>query len=264
LSRVYKQSQIVLGEEKVVKLQIKQVIKFDESKAIDNKPEDNAISKRTNEDTGDIIAKAKYEAYKTLQDAQLEYDVILNNAKQEAEQIISEAYTKSNEILESAKKDGYDEGLSQGQEAGLNEVDSIIEEAKEIKQDILFKKNAMAKSLEGQIIDLVISCVKKIIDYEIEKDHQLLLNLVKRGIEKCVYTDSLVIRVSSNDYETVNLSKNKIYIMTEGIDSIEIKKDPALNDGSIIIQTTSGTVEASLQTQIVQIEQMFHEILKGE
>jgi len=264
LSRVYKQSQIVLGEEKIVKLQLQQVIKFDENKKNNNKLEDDQIDKQINEEAGTIIAKAKDEACIILQNAQLEYDAILNKAKEEEQQIISEAYTKSSEILESAKKEGYDEGFTRGEVAGLNEVDSIIEEAKEIKEGILLKKKTMAKSLEGEIIDLVVFCVKKVIDFEIENNHQLLLNLVKRGIEKCVYTDSLVIRVSTNDYETVNLSKNKIYIMTEGIDSIEIKKDPALNDGSIIIQTTSGTVEASLQTQIVQIEQMFHEILKGE
>ena len=92
----------------------------------------------------------------------------------------------------------------------------------------------------------------------------MLLNLVESGIERCTYTDTLIIRVSENNYETVNSFKNKIYIMTEGIDNIEIKKDPALEDGSIIIETISGTVDAGLQTQITQIEQMFHDILKGE
>ncbi|HZX20829.1 MAG TPA: flagellar assembly protein FliH, partial [Clostridia bacterium] len=58
--------------------------------------------------------------------------------------------------------------------------------------------------------------------------------------------------------------KDKIYIMTEGIDNIEVKKDPALEDSSIIIETVSGTVDASLQTQITQIEQMFYGVLEGE
>ena len=70
--------------------------------------------------------------------------------------------------------------------------------------------------------------------------------------------------MSENNYEIVNSSKDKIYIMTEGIDNIEIKKDSALEDGSIIIETISGTVDASLQTQITQIEQMFYDILKSE
>ncbi|HZK56891.1 MAG TPA: FliH/SctL family protein, partial [Clostridia bacterium] len=133
-----------------------------------------------------------------------------------------------------------------------------------IKQNVLSGRKTVAKELEEQIVELIISCVKKVLNHELEKNHKLLLNLIENGIEKCTYTDSLIIRVGENDYETVNSSKNKIYIMTEGIDNIEIKKDPALEDGSIIIETVSGTVDASLQTQITQIEQMFYEILEGK
>jgi len=263
LSRVYKQNQVILGEEKQVKIQVNPVMKFAENKYLD-KTEQDPKNKHIYQDAETIVSEAKDEAYNILQNARIEYDKIINMAKEEGDAIISEAYKKSNEILEAARKEGYNKGLEQGQEAGLNEVDYIIEEAKEIKEGVLLEKKSMAKSLENEIIDLVISCVKKIINYELDKDHQLLLNLVKKGIEKCIYTDGLVIRVSTSDYEIVNSSINKIYMMTEGIDSIEVKKDPALKDGSIIIETTSGTVEASMQTQIIQIEQMFHDISKGE
>ncbi len=263
MSKVYKHSQIVLGEEKIVELNIKPIIKFNENKEVDL-TETSEIVNESIDNPEDIIQSAIEEAERILENAKLEREEILENAERERETVISEAYTKSNEILESAKEEGYSKGFLQGKEDGLKETDSIIEEAKEIKQNVLLEKKAVAKSLESEIIDLIISGIRKVIDHEVERDHQLLLNLVRKGIEKCIYTDSLIIRVSSNDYEVVNSSKNKIYIMTEGIDHIEVKQDPALKDGSIIIETISGTVEASIQTQIAQIEQMFYDILKGE
>lgn len=265
MSRVYKRNEIILGEEKIIKLKASPVIKSNKNLDIPKESQnEDQLDIQASINAERVIEEAKAEAARLIEQAQLEYEEILNRAESERQAIISEAYTSANEILEKAKKEGYNEGLALGQEAGLNEMDSLIEEAKDIKQGALIEKKAMAKSLEGELIHLVLSCVKKVIDHEIEKDHKLLLNLIEKGIEKCTYTDSLIIRVSSEDYEVVSSSKNKIYMMTQGIDSIEIKKDPALNRGSILIETISGTVDASLETQITQIEKLFQDILKGE
>ncbi len=266
MSKVYKWDEIVLGEKKVIKLKVDQIIKSNVNKVNNkvNKEEKNQSHAQTNKDLQTIIDEAKSRADAIIKVAELESDEIINRTRIEQQAIISETYTESNRILENAREKGYKQGVSEGKEAGLKTVDNLIEEVKQIKQNILSEKKAVAKKLEEDIIQLVISCVKKVINHELERDHKLLLNLVESGIERCTYTDTLIIRVSENNYETVNSFKNKIYIMTEGIDNIEIKKDPALEDGSIIIETISGTVDAGLQTQITQIEQMFHDILKGE
>lgn len=263
MSKVYKWDEITLGEKKIIKLKSSQIIKSNKDKTTKNK-EDSQLDSKVSEDIQAIIEEAKVKAEEMIEAAKLECDEIVSRTKIEQQSIISEAYTESNQILENARAEGYKQGIAEGKEVGLNLVDSLIEEAKQIKQITLADKKTVAKALEKQIIGLVISCVKKIISHELEMDHKLLLNLVESGIEKCTYTDSLIVRVSLNDYEMVDSSKNKIYMMTEGIDNIEVKKDPALEDGSIIIETISGTVDASLQTQITQIEQMFYDILKGE
>ena len=259
MSRVYKRDKIILGKEKVIKLKSSQMIKPDTDKV--SKNEEGHQPDAKNPQT--IIDEAEARAGAIIRAAEIEHDEIINKTQAEQQSIIFEAYEESNKVLENARKKGYEQGISEGRETGLKTVENLIEETKQIKQCILSEKKTVAKELEEQIIELVIYCIKKIINYELEKDHELLLNLVESGIEKCTYTDSLTIRVSGNNYEAVNSSKDKIYIMTEGIDNIEVKKDLALEDGSIIIETVSGTVDASLQTQIAQIEQMFYDILRG-
>ncbi len=260
MSRVYKRDKIVLGEEKIIKLKSKHVIGFDTGEIPENKEKHQPDTKSPQM----IIDEAEARAEAIIKAAEIERDEIISRTQTEQNLVISEAYEESNKVLENAREKGYEQGVLEGQEAGLKTVDNLIGEVKQIKQNILSEKKTIAKELEEQIIGLIISCVRKIINYELDADHRLLLNLVENGIEKCTYTNSLIVRVSENDYEVVNLYKDKIYIMTEGIDNIEIKKDPALEDSSIIIETVSGTVDASLQTQITQIEQMFYGVLEGE
>ncbi len=263
MSKVYKWDEITLGEEKLIKLKSSQIIKSNSNKIAANKEKSQSDAK-ISKDPQTIIKEAEAKAESIIKSAKEKSDEIISRTEKEQESIISEAYSESNQILENARLEGYNKGIEEGKELGLNSVDNLIKDAKKIKQDTLAEKKIVAKKLEKEIIELVISSVKKVLNYELEKDHKLLLNLVESGIEKCTYTDSLIVRVSTNDYEIVDSSKNKIYMMTEGIDNIEVKKDPALDDGSIIIETISGTVDASLKTQIRQIEQMFYDILKGE
>lgn len=260
MSKVYKRDEIVLGREKIIRLKSSRITKPTMDKASKSKESNQSGI----EDPKAVIDKAKERANAIIRAAEIECEETISKTRTEQQAIISEAYEKSNNILENSRKKGYKQGVSEGRDAGLRTVDNLVEEVKQIKQNVLSGRKTVAKELEEQIVELIISCVKKVLNHELEKNHKLLLNLIENGIEKCTYTDSLIIRVGENDYETVNSSKNKIYIMTEGIDNIEIKKDPALEDGSIIIETVSGTVDASLQTQITQIEQMFYEILEGK
>ena len=257
MSKVYKWDEIVLSREKIVRFKNSQTTRPTIDKALKDKKDHQSDI----EDPKAIIDKAKERANAIIRAAEIECEETISRTRTEQQTIISEAYEESNNILENSRKKGYEQGVLEGREEGLRTVDNLIEEVKQMKQNVLSERKTVAKELEKQVIELIISCVKKILNHELERNHKLLLNLVENGIEKCTYTDSLIIRVGENDYETVNSSKNKIYIMTEGIDNIEVKKDPALEDGSIIIETVSGTVDASLQTQITQIEQMFYEIL---
>lgn len=263
MSRVYKSRDVILGEEKLVKLQTSQIIKFNNEKK-EKKIIEPLEDRKTEVNIEVMLEFAQAEAAKIIDAAKANYNELMESAQEERETIISDAYTEGNKILENARLEGYKQGLIEGKDAGLKEMDALIEEATEIKHYALSEKETVARELEKEIVELVIFCVKKVINHEIQNDHQLLLNLVEKGIDKCTYTDSLIIRVSTSDYDVVNASKNKIYMMTEGIDRIEVKKDPALEDGRIIIETVSGTVDASLQTQITQIEQIFYDISRGE
>lgn len=270
MSKIYKSKQIILGDEKTVKIKRNPIIKLNAERPKEKLRKDEKLENEEieNEELDllhrEIKEEANKNAEKIIQDAKEKAEDIINKAEEEKETIISDSNEASKQIKEDAKKQGYSDGVLEGKTDGLNQMNKHIEEAKEIKQNALKEKKDTAKSLEKEMIQLVITSIKKIINHEIQEDHTLLLNLIEKGVEKSTYTESLTIRVNPEDYDTINSSKNKIYMMTQGIDSIEIKQDPGLKLNSIIIETGSGTINAGVETQITQIEQKFHEILKGE
>ncbi|WP_243136901.1 FliH/SctL family protein [Alkaliphilus serpentinus] len=212
----------------------------------------------------DILQEAEPTPEEVLNDAMEEANRIIEEAKREAAMIIEEAYQDCKNIYDKAKREGYEEGFNEGLNKGYSEVDEEIKEAMEIKLHTMEEKKRMAKSLEKQLIYLVRDIAKKVIKHQLEEDHSLLLNLIEEGLEKSTFTESIIIRVSDKDFDLVNTSKNKILMMTEGIEKMEVKCDSSLEAGSVIIETLSGTIDAGLETQLQFIEKLFEELLQDE
>ena len=199
-----------------------------------------------------------------LEETHRECQFLLESAKRDAEILLEDAYEDSRKVLESARTEGYQKGLQEGKESGYQEYQELLEEVSSMKKELFQEKRRTVIALEKDIIKLVIDTAKKVIKSEINENSEILFNLIQEGINKCTYTESLIIRVSDTDYDLINGSKNRVYMMTEGIEDIEIKSDASLSSGSVIIETASGRIDASVETQIRVVEKLFSELLQSE
>ncbi|QXM06150.1 FliH/SctL family protein [Crassaminicella indica] len=188
----------------------------------------------------------------------------LAEAENQAQRIISDAYEDAKTIYENAKKDGFEAGKCEGYEVGKAESDKLIKEALDIKNEVLMTKKSLVSQLEKESIELIINIVEKILNMKIEDSYETIIGLVKAALSKCAYTESLVLRVSPDDYDYAISAKDKILVLAENIDDIKIKQDPSLKKGSCILDTVSGSIDSSIKTQFDQIKSLFHEILESE
>ncbi|SCY14349.1 FliH/SctL family protein [Alkaliphilus peptidifermentans] len=256
--KVFKSAEVVLGDKKQIdfsQIKINNVIKLHNDKN-DDIENDSSFDSEFDEASRQIEA--------IMNEANEEAQKIIEEAKKEAACIIEDAHRESNQIRENARMEGYADGQIQGEEKGYKEVEAFIEEAKEIKTNMMEEKKKVIKEAEKELISLTMECVKKIINHELEEDNSKLMEVIREGLEKCTFTESIVIRVSESDYDLVNTEKNKIFMMTEGIERMDIKCDASLPSGSVIIETLSGTVDSSVDTQIKAIEKLFSDIIISE
>ena len=250
LHKVYKSANVTLGQKK--SLEYTQVYTESVPQQVDN------------EITEEIQLDVELEIQNRINEAELECERMIEQAQVEVNQILAEAYDDSKAIMEKAKEDGYQDGFEQGKKEGFNLYNALIDEVNQLKQEVYKYKRETAKQLEKDIVKLIIDSINKIINHELNENNELILNVIKVAIDKCTFTESLIIRVSEDDFETVNSSINRIYMMTEGIDQVEIKCDKFLKSGSVVIDTVSGKIDASIETQIKQIENAFNELLRSE
>lgn len=269
MSRIIKSSQVNIVDQKLLKPEVNVLIQ-NYTREINNDINENKEvlkeKEKIDEEIQDLLNRkdqiikentqlrelAKKENEKIIEHARLEYEKMIISAKQESQIIY-------NEEKERAYAQGYEAGYNQS----MSEYHALISEALEIKNSVLTWKNEQVDNLEKNIIDLVLNSIEKIIKIKLNEDDNVVLNILKEGLDKFTFTESLIVRASNDDFDIINSSKDKILAMTDHIDQIEIKVDNSLKKGDIIIDTNSGSINPSVTNQLEILKEEFLNLLQS-
>lgn len=190
---------------------------------------------------------------------------ILRKTKEDVEKILIEAEKKAKKIEEEYKEkgyqDGYTTGYQEGYKKGEEDAKAIIEEAKTIKEEIIKEKQRMYKEAESDIVNVILLAVEKIVGKYVEEDKDIILNLIKKGMENYNAFDKVTVRVSEEDYEHCIKNKDKILKDIEFLDDVNILKDLSLKKGDCVIETNSGVINSGVSTQLKALKNLFAGVL---
>ena len=93
---------------------------------------------------------------------------------------------------------------------------------------------------------------------EIAADPEAILGLVKAASQKCAARETQRLRVSPRDAETIREQHARLNLPP----GLEIVADANLERGSAIFETSRGDLDASVDTQLAEIERGFVDVLK--
>ena len=223
---------------------------------------------KSNEDTNnDELIKLKQKekldretSRKIIDDAKKEANRIIENAEKRANEYVEETYIKAKEIIDNSKSEGYNKGYQEGKKV----ADELIEEANGIKLKYLEKSKEILKEIEKDVIDLVIYNCENILNMKLDEDKETIISIILKGLDNLNSSDSLIIRVSKDDYNVVELSKDRIIAMAGLVEDIEIKIDTKLKCGGCIIESKKGSVDVSLNSQINEMKIVLNNLLNCE
>ena len=256
LSSVVKSSHVIMDNKKFV---ISTKITMPEVPAVD--PLLDKEHKKQHAE--DLIKEAHEESKRIMERAMEEAQDHIHHAKQEAERIISDGMDQAIEAKEIARQEGYLDGQKQGFDEGRQVAQSLIEDALTVKEEAIAQYREMLIQAEPEIMELVLDICSKVLNHKIQAD-DYIVGLIKMALDKCNYTTDVVLRVSEEDYDYVVMEKDRILVLCETVDEIEVKMDRSLHRGACVIESPSGTIDASIQVQLDYIKHRVEELLISE
>lgn len=245
MSNVIKSKYVFLNEDKLITPQSTVSTKVNNNINQENDTDQLKILSRISKqnhilEAQKIIASAKSQATKIIQDAREE-------AEKEANVIAEQIYAK-------AKDEGYEEGLKEAK-GKANELEAILRvafESKLKKQEEDY--NNLVKSLEPNLAKLMIGLINKITGVLI-KNNQVIEHLISEAITNSDKSSQYIIRVSEEDFDTVNMQKEQLRSLVDESAKIEISIDKGLIKNQCIIDTDFGLIDCSLDVQLANLYQ---------
>ena len=113
------------------------------------------------------------------------------------------------------------------------------------------------------MVDLMINVIDKILCKALDLDKSVILNLVRQGFSQTTVTGNVFVRVSDDDYDSVNENKDEIFNMIDSNVKLELIKDMTLGKGDCIIETPFGNIDCGLKQQFEGLKNSLYYVLEN-
>ncbi len=114
------------------------------------------------------------------------------------------------------------------------------------------------QQIEGEVIKLVLSIARKVLDREAQIDPLLLRGIVRVALEKMASGTAVALRVPVNQAEAWRSAVRPLAVRDL---KVEIRGDERLEGPRCVIVTEAGETDASLHAQLEEIERGFVDLL---
>ena len=203
----------------------------------------------------ELVQAAKQQAAELLAQANQEINEMKVRAERETAQ---EAERIKAATAEAAKKQGHATGLQRQMAEQLKQTDDICNAMVAAAEQ---ESSRVLLEAEPKIIELVLAISRKIICDEVEERPAVVLGLVRGALERVRDQNQIIIHVSPEDYEFILQSRQILQTVVGAERSLTLTADSVLGKGGCLIETSFGTVEAGIDTQLESIRRVLQGML---
>ena len=169
--------------------------------------------------------------------------------------IISRAQEESNLIRENATKEGF--------QLGIGKADDEIENLKSAISNLFTARNDAYQLYMNDIYLIAVKVAEKIIKTEVACDETIVLRIISEVLKDVGKDDNRII-IKTNPFDThlVNEKMPELFSFGDSKVKMYVEEDNSIDQGSCIVQTTSGQINASFSTQLAILQKAFEAELR--
>jgi flagellar assembly protein FliH len=175
----------------------------------------------------------------------------------ELERQVVELQAGTQAELARARQTSFEQGLQQGREEAASAIRESAQKLAATLADLVAFKRKLRLDAEREVVKLSLAVARRILNRELATDPDALEGIVHAALAKLQSRDVLQVRVGPQSAEII-----KACIDRAGLaGNVKVQVEPALRAGDLLIDTHAGELDASVDTQLHEIERGFAERL---
>lgn len=173
------------------------------------------------------------------------------------EAALAEAQMRSQMAQAQALKDGVAQGIVEGEKRARAELAPLIERFARTIADLSSTRDAFRREAEEDVVRLSLGVARRILHREISIDPDALSGVIRVALGKFESRELHRVLVSEQDHAAVSAALQTLRLPRR----VEVIADSSLERGAALFETVKGTLDASVDTQLDEIERGFLDVL---
>ncbi|MDQ2948073.1 MAG: FliH/SctL family protein [Acidobacteriota bacterium] len=163
---------------------------------------------------------------------------------------------------EQRSQEAFAKGLHEGDTAVRQqfgaEVNSTVGRLARSIEEISGLRQRFRHEAEAEVVKLAIAIARRVLHRELTVDSEALLGIVKAALTKMDSRELHQIRIHPDHAAALQNNLHQLGLPTR----VEVIADPGLEPGAVILDTARGALDASVQTQLSEIERGFADLVR--
>lgn len=212
----------------------------------------------------------------------LEREAILGQARLEAERLAMEAMTRSAETMAQAeaarvamlgeleaqkasimaelRQQAYDQGFEEGKAAGEAQAAVYVQEALTKLNEIAVALPSVVKQNEEKLVSLSLDIASKVIQQEIALQPEIVQRTVEMALKRVSDLEAVTVKVNPLDLDLILPKQEHFKMILPDVQAFSIEGNHTIQRGGCLIETNSGSINATIETQLSIVEELFRNV----
>jgi flagellar assembly protein FliH len=153
-------------------------------------------------------------------------------------------------------RDARAQGIAEGRKMAEADLATVMQRAARSIEDLSGSKARLRKEAESDLVRLAVAIAQRVLRRELTVDAEALRGIVSAALERMNLRDICRVRVHPAHEQLV-----RQMLTASGAPKAEIVADNSLLLGDILFETTRGSLDASIDSQLVEIERGLTDLL---
>lgn len=235
LSKILKEGCIRVGEPSQVKYEISAAQEQCEREASSPPGVGNAV--------GSVISAANRQS-----------ENIIRNAAQEANRTLTAAIAKAEKMEKAGFECGFKQGLADGSRQAAEEKEAAVSRLSEACAQVTASLDEEKQALLEQAMDMAFQLAEKIVNSRLDRDDTAFLPMLENAASRLKVDDKKLLKVGPREYTVAEKYADLIRANIRGMADFDLEQGE--ENGSLIITSASGSVDAGIKTQICRARRL--------
>jgi flagellar assembly protein FliH len=160
--------------------------------------------------------------------------------------------------IQAAHQQGRTEAETAANQRAIQKAEPVIAALHRIVQELAGTRTSFRAEAEHDTVQLAIAIARRVLHRELSTDPEAILGVVMAAFQKLTARETHRLRVSPSDAAAIQEHRSRLDLPP----ALEIVSDASLSPGSAIFETSRGELDASIGTQLAEIEHGFTDIVR--